>query len=546
MLLFMTDKIKNRIDTGMQRSALLALVLFFMLSTLNFNLNAQDIDKSEFKFLKRYTLDKKHASKLAGIPIQLKNGRISTFEVYSNRLLKSITDVQKIDKYNSTQVIFGFILYPEVWERVPIISQNNSELASLLGTGDKYISYRSMFDGRGRYILSSNVHLARNTPPAERTELENQILFLDKKVNALYNLKHAMTIPLFPLPGDNEVRWYSPGERVAEGASEEELRNVETIFVTYLSQVTEAIRSGNWDDANKALDEIVSYQTKYAAPLSVNKIQLSIENFYVAYDWNKFISHAYLLIIGLLLIFLIFKNSITRFEIPDIKYFFIYTLYALYGIHTFSIIIQAYIYEERFWMSPVALMSLFTWILASLGLSYKKKSFATFILGFLIAGIFLTNNEYDPHSIENYKYLIAKDSYLIRIYYGVILCSLSFLIISSVSSFILSVMYAIRRFMDYGTETISNFTAVTSQQIKVGLILFLTSILLRTAALLELPEHSVWTWENEYKWLIISLISYIVAYSLLKIKRSNLFVFTHTLPLLALVIMIISFFSLHR
>ncbi|MGL5786449.1 MAG: hypothetical protein ACRCX4_06530 [Bacteroidales bacterium] len=546
MLLFTTDKIDYNNYKRASKITALFVVLFFILSFLSFKAYSQDIDKSEFKFLKRYTLSSAHAKKLANIPIQLQNGRISTFEVYSNRLLKSITDEQKIDKYNSTQVIFGFILFPEIWERVPLISQNNDEMANLLGTGEKFLSYRSLFDGRGRYILNSNVHLAKNTPPNERTILENQILLLDRKVNTLYKLKHAVSIPLFPLPGDEESRWYSPGERSAEGATTDELREIETIFVTYLSQVTEALRSGNWEDANIALESISDYQIAFAAPLSVNPLRLKTENFYTTYDWNKFVSHGYLFVIALLLIYLILRWSITRFEIPDIKSFFVYTLYGIFSVQTLSIILQGYIYQGRFWMSSVALTALFAWLIASIGLSYKKKSFIVFIIGFLVSGIILTNNEYNAHSIENYKYLIAKESYIIRVYYTIILCSLSFLIISSVSSFILAIVYALRKWIERSEEIIKTLTAITQTQIKTGLILFFASILIRSLALIELNNNNQWTWENEYKWLGISLISYIIAYMIIRTKRHKIFIFTHTLPLLALIIMIISFFSLHR
>ncbi|MGL5920798.1 MAG: hypothetical protein ACRCZQ_09915, partial [Bacteroidales bacterium] len=172
------------------------------------------------------------------MPIQLKNGRISTFEVFSNRLLRHITNEEKLEKHTSTQVVMGLILYPEIWERVPLIHQDDKDLANLLGSGEKHLSYRSLFDGRGRYILNSYVHLANNTPQKERTELEKQILILHEKASVLSELKQARLIPMFPLPQKDETRWVSPGEKFNDDVNADDMKEIERIFVTYLSHVT--------------------------------------------------------------------------------------------------------------------------------------------------------------------------------------------------------------------------------------------------------------------------------------------------------------------
>lgn len=507
---------------------------------------AQDIDKSDYKFLKRYTLARDHAKKLAHLPIQLQNGRISTFEVFSNRLLKTITNEQCIEKYNSTQVILGFILYPEIWERVPLISQENNELANLLGTGEKHISYRSLFDGRGRYILNSYVHLALNTPERERTELDNQILKLNEKVLVLSDLRQAKSIPLFPLPQDDEIRWYSPGERFANDVAPEDLREIERIFVSYLSQVTEGIRTGNWEPANASLDSILFYQIKYAAPLSVKPFKLKAENFYVSYDWNKFIAHGYLFTGSILIILYLLRLFVRRIEIPDIRKYFYYIFYFIFAVQTLSIFIQGYIYEGRFWMSHPVLMALFAWIIASVGIAFQRKSSIGLFICIIISGLVASFIDFQPHYMEDYRYLISQESQAVRIYYTMILCSISLLIVSSLASTIALVISGLKRYLYNATDKMKELLQLNYVLTSIGLIFFIVTAIIRIYIAFSLSNTKAWLWRNEFKWILITFMAYTGVYILQRIRKPKFFYVRQCASVVALIVMLLSFYTLYN
>lgn len=522
-------------------------MIVILFSILNIkNAYAQDIDKSNFEFLRRYTLSQDHAQKLAQIPIQLKNGRISTFEVFSNRMLQYITNDQEIEKHTTTQVIMGFILYPEIWERVPLIFQDNDELANLLGTGDKHLSYRSLFDGRGRYILSSYVHLAKNTPQKERTELEKEILRLDDKVFVLSELKQARLIPMFPIPGADEPRWFSPGERFSDNVNEAKLRDVEQIFVSYLSQLTEAIRTGNWAPANKSLDSILQYQIKYAEPLSVNLFKLKVEMLYGAYDWNIIITYGYLISGSILLLLYLIRLFVNRFEIPDIKKYFYLIFYLIFGLQTLSLFIQGYIYEGRFWMSHPVLMSLFAWITALVGIVFKRKSSIGLFVCIIISGMLTSLIDNHPHYMEDYRYIISQESLSVRVYYTLTLCSLALLIISSLASLILIIVTGLQKYIRGAKAKIKELLKLNSVFTSTGLVIFGISAITRIYISFTLIHSKPWVWVDEYKWIAITFITYMIVFVLQRINKRKLFFVRQSASVMALIIMILSFYSLYH
>lgn len=525
----------------------LPLLFFLMLFSLILNdCYAQDIDKSNFEFLRRYTLSPEHAKKLAHMPIQLKNGRISTFEVFSNRLLRHITNAQKLEKHTSTQVVMGLILYPEIWERVPLIYQDNTDLANLLGSGDKHLSYRSLFDGRGRYILNSYVHLANNTPQKERTELENQILSLNEKVSVLSELKQARLIPMFPLPQKDEIRWVSPGERFNNDVNPDNMREIERIFVTYLSQVTEGIRTGEWAAANNSLDSILLYQTKYAEPLTVNKLKLQVEMLYGVYDWNNIITYGYLISGSILLLLYLIRLFVSKYQIPDINKYFYIIFYFIFSIQTLSIFIQGYIYEGRFWMSHPVLMSLFAWITALVGIVFKRKSSIGLFVCIIISGILTSLIDNQPFYIEDYRYLISQESITVRVYYTLILCSLALLIISSLASLILIIITGLRKYIRNSAAKIKELLKLSSIFTSTGLVFFAVSAVTRMYISFTLVHSKSWVWIDEYKWIAITFITYVIVFVLQRLNKRRLFLVKQSASVLALMIMILSFYSLYH
>lgn len=540
--------LKNSHKTFKDKATVISIWMTILLfSILNIsNAYSQDIDKSNFEFLRRYTLSQEHAQKLAHMPIQLKNGRISTFEVFSNRLLRYITNEQKLEKHTSTQVIMGFILYPEIWERVPLIFQENSELSNLLGTGEKHLSYRSLFDGRGRYILNSYVHLAKSTPAKEHTELDKQILILDDKVTILSELKQAKLIPMFPLPAKDEARWFSPGERFDNVTDAAYMREIERIFVSYLSQVTEGMRSGNWSPANNSLDSILVYQTKYAAPLSINQFKLKIENLYVIYDWNILISYGYL-IIGTLLLFIYLAHIyIRKYEIPNIKKYFYFIFYILFAIQTSSIFIQGYLYEGRFWMSHPVLISLFAWIIAFVGIVFKRKSSIGLFVCIIISGGITALIDNHPHYLDDYRYMVSQESIAVRVYYTMILCSISLLIISSLAALILMIITGLKKYISDAINKTKELLKLNYTLTAIGLCFFIVSVIIRVYITFDLFHSKSWFWKNEYSWITISFATYAIVFVLQRIKKRKLFYVRQSASVAALIVMILSFYSLYH
>ncbi|MGL4331922.1 MAG: hypothetical protein ACRCSR_03845 [Bacteroidales bacterium] len=480
------------------------------------------------------------------MPIQLKNGRISTFEVFSNRLLRHITNEEKLEKHTSTQVVMGLILYPEIWERVPLIHQDDKDLANLLGSGEKHLSYRSLFDGRGRYILNSYVHLANNTPQKERTELEKQILILHEKASVLSELKQARLIPMFPLPQKDETRWVSPGEKFNDDVNADDMKEIERIFVTYLSHVTESMRTGDWTAANDYLDNILLYQTEYAEPLTVNKLKLKVEMLYGAYNWNIIIAYGYLISGSILLLLYLIRLFIHKYKIPEINKYFYIIFYIIFSIQTLSIFTQAYIYEGRFWMSHPVIMSLFAWITALVGIVFKRKSSIGLFVCIIISGLLTSLIDNHPHYIEDYRYLISQESIAVRVYYTSILCSLAILITSSLASLILIVITGLRKYIRNATDKIKELLKLSSFFTSTGLVIFAASAVTRIYISLTLTHSKSWVWVDEYKWIAITFITYVIVFVLQHLNKRKFFFVKQSASVLALIVMILSFYSLYH
>ncbi|MGL5317495.1 MAG: hypothetical protein ACRC9Q_02165, partial [Bacteroidales bacterium] len=486
---------------------------------------AQDIDKSDFEFLKKYTISADHAQKLASTPVQLSNGRISTFETFSKALLSRITNEHHLNKQLCTQVVMSIILCPEVWERVPLISQENEEVASLLGSGDKHLSYLSLFNGRGKYILSSYVDLAEDTHDHDRTTLDKEILALDAKVTLMLQLRQATLFPVFPLKGNHENRWYSPGETHMNFYDFSNFETIQQLFTTYLFDLKEGLETGNWHPADKALSQIHHYQNTYAAPLVINPVKLKIDRIYTSYEWSEYIAFAYITIaLALLVIFLINTFSLLE-DTSGLKKALCLSYFIVFVLQTLLIIIQGYIYDGRFWMSHAAFVGLFSWISASIGVVLSRKSCIGFIICMFFSGLLAIVAELRPNYLEIDNFIISEQLIASRAYLTIILCSASLLIISSLSSCVMMLIISGRRFIEDSNTRIKELLRMNLSFTSTGLILLLTALALRLYLIIDLTHFLYWLTSDESIWIVVALISYGMVFLLhRKAKRKQFFV----------------------
>ena len=192
-----------------------SLIIFLLSSSL---ISAQSLDanlKTEFidSIISESAISKDHASSFGKIVIQDSGGRMKPANTFSSELLRKVSRSNSYNGLNSDQVLVSIMDNPGVWFNAPIIyiksGQKGDTIKKIIGVDEKIkkAPLVSFFDSLGNYKLAANLEKAylSNVP----SQIEKDIIELDRRVNLLYSALEGKIMRIFPVPNDINNKWIS-------------------------------------------------------------------------------------------------------------------------------------------------------------------------------------------------------------------------------------------------------------------------------------------------------------------------------------------------
>lgn len=501
MLLTMADP-KSRFRQLIRQLGKSVPVLLF--SCLPVCLAAQETASNQ---LRKNTIPTLQAEAWGRMQIQCPTGRIEPVNTYTSKLLRKLYRKDTFEGLRSEQVVFGFLINPSYWNHVPLIRQSDEELARELALpSGKYIRFSDLFDEEGRYVIADAVERAYSRPATERSRVEKDLLKLDEKANILYSLQQGQMLALFPLPGDAQGKWYSPGDDLSVFSGKDSLV-VAKIFPWYRTEAYKALHTGDWSAADEVLSMMNVYQQKRGAAGVLTKKQVGWELFYNRARLFFWSAMGYMAVGLLLLLFSV--GCLLR----PARWLRIVTgglaagVIALFLLQTFGIGIRWYISGRAPWANAYESMVYVAWATALAGLLFVRRSKMTLALGAFFAGIilFVANlNFMDP---EITPLVPVLKSYWLMIHVAVITASYGFFGMS----FLLGLLSL--GFMGLGKRTVVLQTSIRELRVineislHIGLYLLTAGIFLGAVWANE-AWGRYWGWDPKETWALITLIVY--------------------------------------
>ncbi|GIV31646.1 MAG: cytochrome c biogenesis protein [Saprospiraceae bacterium] len=343
-----------------------------------------------------------HADNFGRLIVQDYRGRFKPMNTHSSEIVRKLTRKEKWDGLDPDQIVISMTTWPEDWYHVPMIKLGNHEdVKKLLGVTGKYCSYADFFDSNGKYKLHDAVRKAYNTPQRDRGTYEKEILKLDEKVNICSMVFSGEFMRVFPLVGDPNHTWVTPGQLKRQPSKGSEM--LARFYDAYTGTVAEAMQTGDWSLANQLIDELRNYQRRVSAEVLPSESKLSAELLLNRLDvFSRLMGVYYLL--GLLFTGLLF-TSVFKPSL-DLKWpiriglglFFLAFLYHLFGLG-----MRWYVSGRAPWSNGYESMIYIAFTTVLAGLLFARKSLgglaATNILGgtaLMVAGLSFLDPEITP------------------------------------------------------------------------------------------------------------------------------------------------------
>lgn len=250
---------------------------------------AQNSDSHPFLFdktkidslLQATTVDAAHAEKFGELVIQ-DAGRMKPIHTFSSELLRKMSKKDTFKNMDANQVFLSMMLNPVVWYHVDFIfiKKANDSLHKILGVekGKKYVSAIDFVDKQMRSKLDPYLQeaYATNTP----NQFQKDFKEADQRLRLLDRALSGDILKIFPLLESDNNKWVSPVEfrYNPEGVKDTLYANfIHGSVSLYLNMLRDAIKTGNYENANALLEAFKKNQKNHSSGEQLNMLREAIK-----------------------------------------------------------------------------------------------------------------------------------------------------------------------------------------------------------------------------------------------------------------------------
>ena len=212
------------------------------------------------------TISKDEAKALGKISMSY-NGRIVPVDTYARDFTRKITGKSSYKNFNATQVLAGWMFFPEDWQEEQMIKVNDKEVFRFIlkDTKSQNRLRFSDFFSSGIYKLSY-----ANFPEQHKGARE-----VDEKVSLIISQSDGSSIAAFP-QGNH---WFTCTDNLTG------VRNDDTLFISKVFlMIRETIEKNDHEMTMTLLEKISVYQHKRAEEGAISPTKTKLEIFYNKFD----------------------------------------------------------------------------------------------------------------------------------------------------------------------------------------------------------------------------------------------------------------------
>ena len=454
-----------------------------------------------------------HLQRVRLLPVLDSHGRVVPFSTFARTIVHKLTREETVDERSPEEFLVSILTVPSAWVDKPIILQDSKELHKLYGLEEGYISYRDAFDCNGNYRFSSEVEAAYSKSPQERTSVDKSLMKLDERVNLCHRLLNYQLLKLFPVPEDAPLnRWMAPGDDLSI-ITPMDSATVVTLMRDYIQSVHSAYASGQWGDADRALEAIQDYQDRNASPGMIQPRLLRAEVVYNQLDLIHYCKRIYLIGGGLLLLLSLYilgterresKKLLGRIRLP----LFLIIILGMVG-HLVSIALRWYVSGRAPWSNSYETMVCLSFAIVLIGALFVRRDRIVPAVGSLLGGVILFVSGLSSMDPQITPLVPVLKSPWLMFHVATLIVGYGFFALSAmVGTIDLLLMSLCTEKSKEGIGVkVTQLTAINELSLILGLTFSLIGIMLGAVWANE-SWGRYWSWDPKETWALITVVLY--------------------------------------
>ena len=445
---------------------------------------------------------------------------------FSSELLRKVSRSNSYNGLNSDQVLLSIMDNPGVWFNAPLVyiksRQKGDTIRKIIGL-DKNVKKAplvSFFDSIGNYKLAENLERAYLAPVP--TQIEKDIIELDRRVNLLYSALEGKIMRIFPIPEDSNNKWVSYPEVNDVEFSGADSLYVNNVLQLYFQTLRVSRESSDYSQSEELLESIKGYQLKYGGNVMPSDLKISSEITYNKVDIFNRLYKWYLLLGGFLLLILILQIFNDKKFYNILIKFIEYSIYFLFILNTLGLAARWYIAGHAPWSDAYESIIFVAWATVIFGIIFGRKSYFTLASATLVSSIILSvahMNWLDP-SIANLQPVL--DSYWLMIHVAVIVGSYGPFAIGMILGIVVLLLTIIanKKNRKSFVKKLEELTIVNELSLTIGLVMLTIGNFLGGMWANE-SWGRYWGWDPKETWALISIIVYTAVLHLRIVPKLN-------------------------
>ncbi len=327
------------------------------------------------------TIKKEQASRLGRLWVDYQ-GRICPVQTLANDFTMKLTGKNHYKYASGEQVFFGWLFFPEKWQRAPMFEIKSEELKGIIHpSGDACLA--DFFDANGQYKLAP--YQRQMYGSNKQKGWLKEAVKLDERIHLIETLIDGDLLKIFPVRnGENAVLWYSHAMVLPSQTDSMEVRFIRHFNDLYKRSVVQ----GDTAEARLFVDKLSILQQKRAGSLLPSTIHLKVEQAYNRIHIFSLLFKLCLTIGSVCLLFFI-SSTIRNKSYPRIEAVFYIILWVGFVLATIGLALRAYIGGRIPMSNGYETMLLLSWFSLLTGILTRRYSFLIMVFSFMLAGFTL-------------------------------------------------------------------------------------------------------------------------------------------------------------
>ncbi len=494
----------------LQQGAVVAILLSLMtFNPQSANAAVPTLDVKLQKSVNAYDLE--HAKKFGQLAVQDHQGRMKPIDTLAHEVISKITGKASLFGLEPTQILLGMITQPNLYQNVPMIKIGHPKIAVNLGLpkDSKFAKFTDFFDAKNNnYKIYEDIVKASRKKPLEKSQYDKKLLDIDERVNVSYMAYQGTVLRIFPKPNDANNKWSAPLDAIKDFAAKDG-EKVKMAISAYFMMVSNALKTGDWSNANLALRGINKYQNTYGSAVIPSPSHIDMEIKYNKMGLFGKLVPVYL-ILGLLLLIFAFINIIKpAFSMKWVMNGALGILFFGFMVHVFGMGVRWYISGHAPWSNAYESIVFIAAATIFAGLVLARRSPFALAGAAILAGVTMGVAHMNFINPEITNLVPVLKSYWLMIHVATIISGNGFFGLGSILSMLVLILFIFRGKKGHENidRSIKELTNLSEMALIIGLFLYTVGNFLGGVWANE-SWGRYWGWDSKETWAAVTILIY--------------------------------------